>query len=160
MTETWKKFEGQVVDKQFSLLQYLGSSEHSAVFLTNYGPGHQNAAIKLVQEDPANAAAQISRWELAAKLSHPNLIRLFEVGRCRLNDTELLYVVMEYAEENLAQVLRHRPLTEREAREMLESVKDDVVGAYLMPQFGRYRTAVEVLQPLGYDFASGDSEGG
>jgi homocysteine S-methyltransferase len=46
------------------------------------------------------------------------------------------------------------------AREMLESVKEDVAGAYLMPQFGRYRTAVEVLQPLGYDFASEDSEGG
>jgi homocysteine S-methyltransferase len=45
------------------------------------------------------------------------------------------------------------------AREMLESVKDDVVGAYLMPQFGRYRSAVEVLQPLGYDFAPEDSEG-
>src|SRR2546425_7180399 len=31
------------------------------------------------------------------------------------------------------------------AREMLEEAKDAVVGAYLMPQFGRYRTAVEVL---------------
>ena len=124
MTETWKKFEGQVVNSQFCLLQYLGSSEHSAVFLTNYGPEQQNAAIKLVQEDPANAAAQISRWELAAKLSHPNLIKLFRVGRCRLNDTGLLYVVMEYAEENLAQVLRHRPLTEREGREMLEGALD------------------------------------
>jgi homocysteine S-methyltransferase len=46
------------------------------------------------------------------------------------------------------------------AREMLESVKEEVAGAYLMPQFGRYRTAVEVLQPLGYDFASEDSAGG
>src|SRR5712692_8633985 len=102
MTETWKECEGQVVDsqfRQFRLLQYLGSSEHGAVFLTNYGPEHQNAAIKLVQEDPTSAAWQLSRWKLAAQLSHPNLIRLFHIGRCRLNDIGLLYVVMEYAEE-------------------------------------------------------------
>ncbi len=44
----------------------------------------------------------------------------------------------------------------RVAREMLEEVRDDVAGAYLIPQFGRYRTAVEVLQVLGYDFAPED----
>src|SRR5437867_1745089 len=44
------------------------------------------------------------------------------------------------------------------AREMLEEAKDAVVGAYLMPQFGRYRTAVEVLQAVGYEFAADDVE--
>jgi homocysteine S-methyltransferase len=44
------------------------------------------------------------------------------------------------------------------AREMLEEFKDDVVGAYLMPQFGRYRTAIEVLQVVGYRFAPQDSD--
>jgi homocysteine S-methyltransferase len=44
------------------------------------------------------------------------------------------------------------------AREMLEEAKDAVVGAYLMPQFGRYRTAVEVLQAVGYEFAAEDAE--
>ena len=46
------------------------------------------------------------------------------------------------------------------AREMLLQVKDDVVGAYLMPQFGRFRTAVEVLQVIGYEFAPEDRSGG
>jgi len=32
---------------------------------------------------------------------------------------------------------------------MLLQVKDDVVGAYVMPQFGRFRTAVEVLHLWG-----------
>jgi methionine synthase I (cobalamin-dependent)/5,10-methylenetetrahydrofolate reductase len=44
------------------------------------------------------------------------------------------------------------------AREMLDEIKSDVVGAYLMPQFGRFRTAVEVLQPVGYDFAPEDRD--
>ena len=44
------------------------------------------------------------------------------------------------------------------AREMLEEVKDDVVGAYLMPQFGRFRSAVEVLEAVGYHFAAEDTD--
>ena len=42
------------------------------------------------------------------------------------------------------------------ARDMLEEVKDDVAGVYLMPQFGRARTAVEVLQAVGYRLAPED----
>jgi hypothetical protein len=33
MTEAWKTWEGQVVDG-FLLRQYLGGSDHSAVYLT------------------------------------------------------------------------------------------------------------------------------
>ena len=44
------------------------------------------------------------------------------------------------------------------AREMLDGVKGEVAGVYLMPQFGRFRTAVEVLKPLGYDFAPDDRD--
>jgi homocysteine S-methyltransferase len=43
------------------------------------------------------------------------------------------------------------------AREMIEGVKEDVVGAYLMPQFGRYRSAVEALKGVGYTFAPEDA---
>jgi homocysteine S-methyltransferase len=43
------------------------------------------------------------------------------------------------------------------ARDMLAEVKDLAAGAYVMPQFGRHRAAVEVLQPLGYDFAPEDA---
>ena len=45
------------------------------------------------------------------------------------------------------------------AREMLEEVAADVAGAYLMPQFGRYRSAIEVLKVVGYDFAPEDRPG-
>ena len=38
----------------------------------------------------------------------------------------------------------------RIAREMLEAVQDRVVGAYVMPPFSRYRSALEVLEVVGY----------
>ena len=36
------------------------------------------------------------------------------------------------------------------AREMVEAFMDRVVGVYVMPQLGRYGTALEILQPVGY----------
>jgi methionine synthase / methylenetetrahydrofolate reductase(NADPH) len=36
------------------------------------------------------------------------------------------------------------------AREMLVEFMDEVVGAYVMPQLGRYGTALRLLEPLGY----------
>ena len=85
MTEAWKQWEGQVLNGEFHLRQYLGGCETSAVFLTEYGEGKpQKAAIKLIPADPGTAELQLSRWVLPAKLSHPHLIRLFQMGRCQL----------------------------------------------------------------------------
>ena len=131
MSHAWKQWEGQVANGEFPLLRYLGGSEHSAVFLTEFHEGERllKAAIKLIPAPPENGEFQLSRWRLAAELSHPHLISLFGRGRCEVGGKQLLYLVMESAEENLAQVLPSRALTPAEAREMLDSVLD--VLAYL-----------------------------
>ena len=121
MPESWKECEGQLVDGQFPLVQHLGGSDHSVVFLTQRGKGApEKVAIKFVPADPATADAQLSRWKNAAQLSHPNLIKLYESGRCHLAGIDLLYVVMEHASENLAQFLPQRALSPAETRDMLE----------------------------------------
>jgi TonB family protein len=131
MSHTSKLREGQLVDGKFLLLRYLGGSEHSDVFLTEFHEGERllKAAIKLIPAVGENEERQLSRWRLAAGLSDPHLIPLFDMGRCELGGTPLLYVVMECAEENLAQILTDRALTPAEARGMLDSVLD--VLAYL-----------------------------
>ena len=49
MTEAWKRWEGQVVNGEFHLRQYLGGGENSAVFLTEHSDTEtQRAAIKLI----------------------------------------------------------------------------------------------------------------
>src|SRR5260370_23533857 len=106
---------------------FLGDRDHSAVLLTpRAGAKSPRAAIKLI---PARISAdlQLSLWRRAAQLEHPNLLRLFDMGRCRLADTELLYVVMEHAEEDLSQILPQRPLSASEPREMIEPVLDALV---------------------------------
>jgi len=55
--------------------RYLGGSEHSAVFLTEFHKGERplKAAIKLIPAPQENSELQLSRWRLAAELSHPTL---------------------------------------------------------------------------------------
>jgi TonB family protein len=121
MSDSWKDCEGQIIDGGFTLLEHLGGSDHSVVFLTQRGKTKsEQAAIKFVHAEPANPEIQLSRWKQAAQISHPNLIRLFESGRCHLAGMDLLYVVMEYAPENLAQFLPERALSPAETRDMLE----------------------------------------
>ena len=124
-TEIWTKWESQVVNGIFPLRRFLGRSNHSVVFLTECrARSLPNAAIKIIPADPARAESQLSRWQLAASLSHPHLIRVLEAGRCKLGGHPFLFVVTEYAEQNLAQILPHRALTVDEVREMLTPALD------------------------------------
>ena len=119
-SEVWTRWEGQSVNGAFPLRRCLGNSDHSGVFLTGYAEQNlPNAALKLVPAIPTLAESQLSHWGATARLEHPHLIRLFETGRCQLGGSHYLYVVMDYAEQNLAQLLLHRALSEAEVREML-----------------------------------------
>src|ERR1700690_709970 len=125
LAKDWKQWEGRVVNGEFPLHRYLGGSSHSAVFLTEcVRGGAPSAAIKLISEEPGKAEQQLKNWELATGLSHPNLIALFQYGQCQLDGLQLLYVVMEGAEEDLSQILPHRAVTPLEAREMLRQIID------------------------------------
>jgi TonB family protein len=127
MSDFWRQCEGQVIDNRFRLRHYLGGMDDSAVFLTPLPePQSQKAAIKFIPAGP-NADAQISLWLRVMQLAHPNLLRIFDVGRCRLENRDRLYVVMEYAEEDLSQIIPNRALAPSEAREMLEPVLDVLV---------------------------------
>jgi TonB family protein len=135
LIDVGKKWEGRIIDGKFPLRKWLGGSDRSAVFLTERGGnGPENAAIKLIpgevfSADNIDQAAQLSRWANTAKLSHPHLVRLFESGRTQIDGNNFLYVVMEYAEENLAQIFPQRPLSPEEVKEMLPPAAE--VLAYL-----------------------------
>jgi serine/threonine protein kinase len=125
MTEAATKWVGQVIDGKFRLGEFVGGDDDSAVFLTDYdSPDVRKAAIKLVQADSPEAEGLLARWRHAAKLSHPHMIRLLDMGRGELDGAAVLYVVMEYAEENLSSVIARRPLAAAEARAILGPVVD------------------------------------
>jgi TonB family protein len=167
MSEVWTQLEGRVVNGTFPLHRCLGSSDHSGVFLTEYAPQNlPRAALKLVPAIPTLAESQLSHWHAAAVL-HPQLIRLFEAGRCQLGGLHYLYVVMEYAEQNLGQLLQHRALSEVEVREMLPLTLDalgflhskDLVQGQLKPSNilvieNQLKLASDSIRPAGEATAS------
>ncbi len=120
MNEVWTKWEGLVVNGVLPLRRCLSASDHSAVFLTAYAAFDiPDAAIKLVPAAPGSADAQLAHWRTAIALTHPHLMRLFDAGRCELGGLPYLYVVMELAEQTLAQILPRRALTPEEVRDLL-----------------------------------------
>lgn len=126
-TEDWTQWERQIVNGVFPLRRLLGCSAHSAVFLTEHkSQGLAEAAIKLVRTDAAQAQVQLSQWQAAAALSHPHLVRLFEVGRWQSGGHEFVFAVMEHADQTLAGILRHRPLNADEVRELLVPTLDAI----------------------------------
>jgi len=122
MSETGKQWLGQVIDGKFELREYVGGADSSWVIVTEREGS--KAAIKLIAADSRAKDELLSRWAEAASLTHPHLVRLFESGRWRTGSADLIYVVMEYAEENLAEILPQRALTPTEAGEMLPPVLD------------------------------------
>lgn len=128
MSDAWKQWEGHVVDGRFALREFRGSTDHSAVFVTSFGNLQEKAALKLLPY-PAAGGAQLflKRWERTAQLAHPHLLRLLACGSCNLSDAQFLYVVTEFADENLAQILPGRPLTVQEAEFMLRSTLEVLV---------------------------------
>ena len=126
--DDWKKWEGRFVDEKFPLRQWLGGSERSAVFLTERAG--QKAAIKLIAAENLDEEAQLSRWAAVAKFSHPHVIRLWESGKCELNGTKFLYVVMEYADESLAEILPVRALSATEATDTLKPAAEALVSLH------------------------------
>jgi TonB family protein len=124
-TGTWKAWEGRVLDGKFPLRQWLGGSDHSAVFATERaGSTPGKAAIKLIPADSPDPDRQLARWRAAQQLSHSNLIRIFEIGRCRLDNAQVLYLVTERGEEDLSQILPLRPLSPDEVGDLLPPLLD------------------------------------
>ena len=120
MSEVWTRWQGYVINDVFPLGRFLGCSDHSGVFLTrSAAPGPSEVAIKLVPTNRALAELQLPRWKKAGSLAHPHLLGLLQWGGCHLEGLPYVYVVMEYADQTLAQLLQHRALTDDEVREML-----------------------------------------
>lgn len=130
-TETINRdWVGRVIDAQFPLLQWLGGSGQSGVFLTEFkdsesaAPSPRKAAIRVILANYPTAHAQLMRWKAAAKLSHPHLMKLLHMGQSQVDTAGVVYCVTEYADEVLSDVLKDRPLKPDEVRDMLVPVLD------------------------------------
>lgn len=118
LIQDWQLWDGRIVDGKYPLQEFLGESERIAAYLTEING--VAAVIKLLAADEPHAPAQMSSWNLAARLSHPNLVQVFDTGLWHADDEhDVHFAVIEYCEESLAAVLRQRSLSPDDARQML-----------------------------------------
>lgn len=119
----WQQWERRIVNARYPLLRYLGGSRRSAFYLTELAGA--KAALKLIPANTPRAAAQTACWRLAGGLSHPNLVKIVEIGLWHADqEQDMRFAVMEYCDESLADLLRQRLLTPAEARDVLEPTLD------------------------------------
>ena len=169
MTEDWtKEWERRIVNGVYPLRRFLGRSNHSVVFLTECKAQNvAQAAIKILPANPALTEAQLAHWRRVATLSHPHLMRLLDAGRCQLGGHNFLFVVMDQAEQNLAQILPGRALTPDEVRDLLPATLDAlaylhgknlVQGGLKPPNFlvvdDQLKLASDTIRPAGERTAS------
>lgn len=84
---------------RFVLLRELGSGGMSRVFLGRDEVLDRPVAVKIVKPDPEDPQIGLRfqrEGRAAARLSHPNIVRVFDAGQDELDGHGVSYIVMEY----------------------------------------------------------------
>jgi hypothetical protein len=115
----WNEIEGHTLDG-LTLGKLLRSEGRTAWFST-VGPDGEPAVLSVFEALNDEEAVE-ARLQAAARVQHPGLHVIRKVGAGRLEDESLVYALMEPFDQTLAEVLRDRPLTPDETREVTESL--------------------------------------
>lgn len=118
--DLWTEYEGRTIDGAFPLTKLIRPEGRSAFFSTPNGTG-QPTVIRLI-ESHFDGDEILARWRGMSALKHPNLVNLKKTGHVVVDETPLVYAVMETADGNLGEILKERRLTEEETREVATSV--------------------------------------
>lgn len=93
----------------------------AGVFFEAVSDDGERLLLKLTPGRSPEAERQFARWLRARLLLHPNLLDVREVGRAELAGEPFVYSVFEYPDDVLASALEQGPLSEPEARGVLEA---------------------------------------
>jgi hypothetical protein len=116
----WNEIEGRTLADGTVLGTLLRSEGRTAWFAATDSEGRR--AVVSVFEALNDEEAVTRRLEIAARLEHPNLLKLGTIGTTRMEDESLVHVGVEPFDQTLADVLRERPLTTDEAKEVAENL--------------------------------------
>ena len=118
------------VGDRFVLVRELGYGGMSAVFLGRDEVLDRPVAVKVLHpdlDDEATGALFRREGRTAARLSHPNIVQVYDAGEAPLDGREVSYIVMEYASGGDLQALMDRRGALPEG--MLSRVGVDVAAA-------------------------------
>ncbi len=116
----WTEYEGRTIDGVYPLSKLIRPEGRSAFFSTSNGTGVPTV-IRLI-ESHFDGDEILTRWRGVAALNHPNLVKLKSFGHVVVDETSLVYAVMEPVEANLSEILSERRLSEVETRQVATSL--------------------------------------
>ena len=120
ITASWKGLEGVTLAEKFQLQNLLFETSDGACFMTRIVGGIQPMGwLRLVLAEDDAEVRKPTPWQVAGRLSHPNLQEVWETGGTERGVTSMAYLLTEPADDDLATVLRERPLNQVEAHEVL-----------------------------------------
>lgn len=119
----WASLEGTVLGGSYLLERFASADQNTASFYTRTGGERSSRALaRLVAADDERAEQQIQVWQAIKRSGHPHLLPIWGAGRMQADGHDLIYVVVEAADENLAGVLGERVLEPGETGEILVSL--------------------------------------
>ena len=118
--ELWNDYEGKLLDGQFRLDRLIGPKGRSAFFST-IGKEGRPATIRVI-ESLNDEDEILARWNAVRTMKEPSLVEILACNKTVLDGIHLVYAVLETTDANLADLLKERPLSPDEARQMAASV--------------------------------------
>lgn len=116
---------------KFETIELLGQGGMGTVWKARQKDLPRTVALKVLNAGKLARASELKRFKIeasaAAKLQHPSLVSIYEVGE----EHGCSYFTMEYVEgQTLAQLLRGTPLEPRQAAELLLAMAEAIHYAH------------------------------
>jgi hypothetical protein len=118
--ELWTEYEGRIIAGAFPLERLLLPEGRSAFYSTSNSKGDPTV-IRLIASH-FDEEEILARWRGVEALGHPNILRLEKYGQLVLDETTVVYAVMEPVDANLAAVIGGQRLTVAEVRQLAASL--------------------------------------
>jgi hypothetical protein len=120
----WNEYEGMTITDSLPgdlpIEKLIRPEGRSAFFSTHDGSGAP-AVLRLI-ESIHDDAEILDRWKTVDNLHQTHLVAYKKFGHTILDGTPIIYAVMETTDASLADILRERPLTLEETRQVATSL--------------------------------------
>lgn len=126
-----KKTSSKPMVSGYEILGELGRGGMGVVYKARHQKLHRVVALKMVLSGSHASQAQLDRFlveaESVARLQHPNIVQIYEIGE----HDNLPYFSLEYVDGgNLTQLINGKPLAVKKAAEMGELLAQAMASAH------------------------------
>ncbi len=118
--QLWNDYEGKTIAEAYPLTKLLRPEGRSAFFVTAEADG--TPEVIRITESLNDEHEMLERWRQVSDVNQANLIEIKKFGYTTVDGVPLTYALMESSDGSLGDILKERPLTASETREVATSI--------------------------------------